>query len=111
MLTTFRRDGSPVGTPVHIVVHDDGAVFRTFDPSGKLSRIRRNPDVEVAASTSRGRVVGPTVPARARVLDGAESEAAGRAMARKYRVAHRYLIPWYHRMRGLRTTHLELTPR
>jgi uncharacterized protein len=111
LLTTFRRDGTPVATPVHIVVDGDVAVFRTFDPSGKLTRIRRNPDVEVAPCTTRGRVVGPTVRARARVLEGVESDAAARSMARKYPIAHRFLIPWFHRLRGLRTTHLELTPR
>jgi PPOX class probable F420-dependent enzyme len=111
LLTSYRKDGTPVGTPVHVVVTGDVACVRTFDPSGKLKRIRRNPNVEVAPCTFRGRVLGPSVPARARVLEGDESDAAARALAAKHPVLHGRLIPWYHRRRGLRTTHLELTPR
>ncbi|HET9609104.1 MAG TPA: pyridoxamine 5'-phosphate oxidase family protein, partial [Acidimicrobiales bacterium] len=43
LLTTYRRDGTPVSTPVHIAVVGDIAYVRTFDPSGKLKRLRRNP--------------------------------------------------------------------
>jgi PPOX class probable F420-dependent enzyme len=84
---------------------------RTFDPSGKLKRIRNCPGVEVAPSTSRGRVLGASRPARARILAGAESDVAAGALAGKYPILHGHLIPWYHRRKGLRTTQLELTPR
>ena len=111
LLTTFRRDGTPVGTPVHVVAHDDVAYIRSFVPSGKLKRIRNNPDVEVAPSTVRGKVTGEARPARARLLEGDESVAVARALSRKHRIVHRYLIPWYHRRTGRTTVHLELTPR
>lgn len=111
LLTTYRRDGTPVGTPVHVVAKGDVAYIRTFDPSGKLKRMRNNPDVDVAPSTVRGRPTGESRPARARVLAGAEADEVARALARKHRILHRYLIPWYHRRKGLVTTHIELTPR
>ena len=31
LLTTYKRDGTPVGTAVNIVVEDDHAYFRTCD--------------------------------------------------------------------------------
>ena len=108
LLTTYRRDGTPVGTPVHIAVVGDIAYVRTFDPSGKLKRLRRNPEVEIAPSTVRGRVTGPGVRATARILDGDESARAARALAGKYPFLHGRLIPWYHRRKGLVTTHIEL---
>ncbi|HZP28898.1 MAG TPA: PPOX class F420-dependent oxidoreductase [Acidimicrobiia bacterium] len=111
LLTTYRRDGTPVGTPVHVVVDGDHAYVRTFEPSGKLKRIRRNPDVEVAPSTLRGRPTGPATPATARVLEGDEAEHAARLLAAKYPVLHGRLIPWYHRRKRLVTTELELTAR
>jgi PPOX class probable F420-dependent enzyme len=111
LLTTHRRDGTPVGTPVHVVADGDHAYVRTFDPSGKLKRIRRNPEVEVAPSTLRGRPTGPALTAKVRILDGAESDAAARAMAGRYPILHGHLIPWYHRRKGLTTVQLELTPR
>jgi PPOX class probable F420-dependent enzyme len=82
LLTTYRRDGTPVGTPVHIAVVGSKAYIRTFDPSGKLERIRRNSEVEIAPSTIRGRVTGPAMRARARILDGDEAARAGRARRR-----------------------------
>ena len=103
-LTTYRRDGTPVRTPVHVVAHDDVAYIPTFDPSG-------NPEVEVAPSTVRGRVTGQSRAAKARILAGEESDAVGRALARKYPVMHGRLIPWFHRRKGLVTTHIEVTPR
>lgn len=38
LLSTFRRNGSPVSTPVHVVVEGDAAFFRTWDVSGKRQK-------------------------------------------------------------------------
>jgi hypothetical protein len=108
LLTTYRRDGTPVATPVHIAVVGSVAFVRTFDPSGKLKRMRRNPYVAIAPCTIRGRVTGPTVHARARILQGDESARAARAIEAKYPILQRHLIPWYHRRKGLVTTQIEL---
>jgi PPOX class probable F420-dependent enzyme len=110
LLTTYRRDGTPVGTPVHIAVDGDRAYFRTWHSTGKLKRIRNNPNVTIAPSTSRGKPTGPALRARARILSGEESRDAGRLIARKYPILHGALIPWFHRLRGYTTTHVELTP-
>ncbi|MBA3637096.1 MAG: pyridoxamine 5'-phosphate oxidase family protein, partial [Rubrobacteraceae bacterium] len=50
LLTTYRRDGTPVGTAVNIVVEGDLAYFRTWATAWKLRRIRNNPEVEFAPS-------------------------------------------------------------
>ena len=110
-LTTYRRDGTPVVTPVHIAVEGPVAYIRTFDPSGKLKRMRHTPDVDIAPSTMRGRVTGESMHATARVLSGREAERAAKAMAAKYPFAHGKLIPWYHRRKHLITTEIMLTPR
>jgi PPOX class probable F420-dependent enzyme len=52
LLTTYKRDGTPVGTAVNIVVEGDRAYFRTWDTAWKLRRIRNNPEVEFAPSTA-----------------------------------------------------------
>src|SRR5947209_16046403 len=84
LLTTYRRDGTPVGTPVSIAVEGDRAYVRTYDTAWKLRRIRRNPTVEIAPATFRGTPTGPAIRARARLLGGEEAAHAGRALARKY---------------------------
>ncbi len=110
LLTTYRRDGTGVGTPVHIAVDGDRAFVRTWDTAWKLKRIHNDPEVEIAPSTARGKPTGPAIRARARVLEGAESAHAGRLLARKHPILHGYLIPLVHRLRGNRTVHIELIP-
>jgi PPOX class probable F420-dependent enzyme len=110
LLTTHRRDGTPVGTPVHVAVEGDRVFVRTWDTTGKLKRIRRNPGVEVRPSTFGLRPTGAAIRARARVLEGEESAHASRMLARKYPVLHGLLIPLAHRLRGNETMHIELRP-
>lgn len=110
LLTTYRRDGTPVGTPVNIVVDGPRAFVRTWDTAWKLKRIRNNPEVEIAPSTFRGKPTGPAIRARARVLSGDESVYAGRLLARKYPIMHGFLVPLVHRLRRNTTMHIELTP-
>jgi PPOX class probable F420-dependent enzyme len=110
LLTTYRRDGTPKSTPVHIAVADGRAYFRTWETAWKMRRIRRNPDVTIAPSTARGVPTGPAISARARVLSGEEEATATRALTRKYPILHGVLIPCFHRLRGYRTVHCELMP-
>jgi PPOX class probable F420-dependent enzyme len=109
LLTTFKRDGTGVPTPVHIAVEGDRAFVRTWDTTWKLKRIRNNPEVEVAPCTVGGRPTGPAIRARARVLGGEEAAHAAELLARKYPLLHGVLIPLVHRLRGNQTMHVELT--
>jgi PPOX class probable F420-dependent enzyme len=110
VLTTFRRSGAGVPTPVHVVVDHGGSVayFRTWDPSGKSKRLRRTADVEVAPSTIRGRPLGDPIRAEARLLSGEESQHAARLLAARHPVLHGRLIPWVHRRRGWTTQQYRL---
>jgi len=108
LLTTYRRDGTPVGTAVNVVVEGDHAYFRTWYTSGKLKRLRNNPDISFAPSTPGGRPTGPAIRARARILEGEESAHASRLLDRKYPIMHRILVPLVHRLRGYTTMHIEL---
>ena len=109
-LTTFRRDGTPVATPVHVAAEGNRAFFRTWDPTGKLKRIRRNDRVLVAPSTVTGTPTGPTMPARARILEGKDAQHVAELLGRKYGFLHSWLFPTVHRIMGWRTVHLELVP-
>ncbi len=109
-LTTFRRDGTPVGTPVSLAVEGGRAVVRTYESSGKFKRIRNDPMVEIAPSTFRGEATGPWLRARARVLHGAAAEHARRLITTKHPWLHGVLVPVVHRLTGKRTVYLEVVP-
>jgi PPOX class probable F420-dependent enzyme len=109
-LTSYRKSGTAVSTPVHIAVETGHAFVRTWSTSGKYKRMIHHPAVELAPSTWRGRPTGPAIGARARVLSGAEAVHAAHALAQKYPLLQGLLVPLYHRLRGYRTVHFELMP-
>ncbi len=114
LLMTYRRDGTPVGTPVSIVVDGDRAFVRTFDTAWKWKRIRKDPRVQVAPSTVRGKLTGPAIGAHARPLRGDEAEYARRALARKYPLLHDLVLilpgerHWHGAQPGQDFTHLSI---
>ncbi|AJC56575.1 PPOX class F420-dependent oxidoreductase [Streptomyces noursei] len=110
LLTTYKKDGTGVDTPVNFAVDGDHAYFRTFGSAWKVRRMRNFPEVEFCASTWRGRPTGPTVRARARLLDPATREyrRAERSLTRKYPLIHGLVVPLVHRLRREPTLHYEL---
>jgi PPOX class probable F420-dependent enzyme len=109
LLTTYKRDGTPVATPVTIAVEGDRAYVRTWDSAWKARRMRNNPAVLVAPATVRGRPTGEAVAARSRLLDGDEATRAARAIARRQPILQGVLVPVFHRLMRYRTLHYELT--
>ena len=110
LLTTYKRDGTTVATPVTIAVDGDRAYVRTWDSAWKAKRMRNNPAVLVAPSTVRGRVTGATIAARSRLLEGEEAKHAARAIARRQPLLQGVLVPLFHKLMRYRTLHYELTP-
>ena len=90
LLTTFRRNGDAVPTPVWIAGLPDGTGgLATEIDSGKVKRIRNNPAVTLQPCTMRGKVRAGSaiVSATADVLVGADARPVSNAVGRKYRVA------------------------
>jgi PPOX class probable F420-dependent enzyme len=83
-LTTFRRDGTAVATPVWMVMDGARMYVQTGRDSAKVKRIRRSPRVEVAPCRARGQVTGPPVPAVAWLAEGGEADLGARLLRRKY---------------------------
>ena len=87
LLTTFRRDGTAVPTPVWVARDGDELVVFTAPNAGKVKRIRRDGAVRVGPCTMRGTATGDDVPAHARLLDKAGADRTLKLIARKYGVA------------------------
>ncbi|HEX4782753.1 MAG TPA: PPOX class F420-dependent oxidoreductase [Candidatus Sulfotelmatobacter sp.] len=91
-LTTFRKTGAAVATPVWFGESDGNLYVMTRSDMGKTKRIRNNPQVRVAPCTIRGTVTGPEFDARARILPAEEHARARETINRKYWMARIPLI-------------------
>jgi uncharacterized protein len=111
VLTTFRKDGTRVETPVSVAVDDKRIFFRSYATAGKVKRLRRNPLVELTPSTFFGKPRGSTVAARAQLLAGDDVGVARSVLARRHPVLQRRLVPWMHRLLRYTTVHYEITER
>ena len=83
-LTTFRRTGQPVPTPVWAAPDGESLVVWTRADSGKVKRLRHTARVTVAPCDVRGRTTGPAVEATAVLLSPHEWRQARAALARRY---------------------------
>ncbi|MEU9103376.1 PPOX class F420-dependent oxidoreductase [Streptomyces xanthophaeus] len=85
-LTTFRKDGTPVATPVWAVADGGELYVWTRSDSWKVKRIARDGRVTVTACDVRGRVEegAPVLEGRARLLDEAGLRRVRALMSRKY---------------------------
>src|ERR1700735_5165215 len=87
LMTTFRKNGTPVSTPVWIVDLGDGKIgFWTSSGSGKAKRLAHTSRVIVQPSNARGSVKQGTDPveATARLAAGDELDAIRRRVVAKY---------------------------
>jgi PPOX class probable F420-dependent enzyme len=91
-LTTFRKTGVGVATPVWFGEEGGKLYVMTRSDMGKAKRIRNNPQVRVAPCTIRGRVTGPESAATARSLPPEEHARARQTLNRKYWMARLPLI-------------------
>jgi PPOX class probable F420-dependent enzyme len=89
LVTTFRKDGRAVPTPVWAAPFEGGIGFWTVTDSGKVKRIRRSSRVTVATCDIRGNKAGPAVEAKASLLDSDGSERVRQVLRRKYGIMGR----------------------
>jgi PPOX class probable F420-dependent enzyme len=96
-LTTFRRSGAPVSTPVWVAPSrpDDGElVVITLGDTGKVRRLQGNPAVQMRPCDQRGRVApdAPGFGGTARLVDDPDEVlAVKRAIGAKYGAVYRVL--------------------
>ena len=102
-VTSFKRDGTGVATPVWFV--SDGAqLFALTDAhSWKVRRIRRNPYVLVAPCRANGKLLSEPIPARAEIrTDTPELERVSKLLRKRYRISYPVVMLLYRIGRRLR---------
>lgn len=86
-LTTFRKSGEGVPTPVWIARDGDALLVTTPDGTGKVKRVRNNPRVDIAPSSRMGKVAPDAVHAEGSaviVREPGEVERCSAIFAKKY---------------------------
>jgi PPOX class probable F420-dependent enzyme len=67
-LTTFRKDGTPVSTPVWVAGEEGELLVWTAADSWKVKRIKRDNHVRIAPCTARGKPRGEALDGMAQIL-------------------------------------------
>jgi uncharacterized protein len=110
LLTTFRKSGEAVPTPVWFGLADGKVYISTEAGVGKVKRIRREPRVHIAPCTFRGRPLGPSTEGSARILAPDESEHAERALATRYGLERRLYERTVSRLLYSELLYIEVAP-
>ena len=92
LVTTFRRNGTPVPTPVWVGRDGDELIVWTQTRAGKVKRLRNNSTVELSECDLRGRPRGAVVKGTARILDADQTERARGLLKKKYGIAGHVVI-------------------
>jgi uncharacterized protein len=109
LLTTYRRGGEAVGTPLSIVVTGGKAYFVTAGDSGKAKRLAHTDRVALAPCTLTGKVTGETVEGRARRLPPDERRRTAKGLLKPTRSLFWSLVT-YRLVHGKKMELFEVVP-
>lgn len=93
-LTTYRRDGTPVTTPVWAAA-EGGSLFIFSNPNaGKVKRVRNSSHATVAPCTATGTITGAALPAEAFLLSDDQMPKVWKLLVKKYGIAARLFVAY-----------------
>jgi PPOX class probable F420-dependent enzyme len=100
-LTTYRKDGTAVSTPVWLVRDQDTVLVLTDPNSGKVKRLRNNPAARVSPCDMRGRVKAdaPSVAVTVTLQDDAGTQRTMELIEKRYGLMGR-IIGWMNERRA-----------
>ena len=92
--TTYRRDGTPVVTPVWAAA-EGGSLFIFSNPNaGKVKRVRNSSRATVAPCTATGTITGAALPAEAYLLSDDQMPKVWKLLVKKYGIAARLFVAY-----------------
>jgi PPOX class probable F420-dependent enzyme len=98
LVTSYRKDGRAVPTPVWVVRDGDALAIWTTTNAGKVKRIRRDGSVLIGPCDVRGRPTGDQVPGAAVIMDAAGTARVRTLLKQKYGIFGRITL-WGSRLR------------
>ena len=83
-LETYKKDKTPIRTPVWIVIDDDRICITTKETTGKVKRLRNNQNVRIAVCSMKGEIKNDWVSGTAKMIVGDDVEKIMKLRKKKY---------------------------
>ena len=81
---TYKKDGTPVRTPVWFVIDKDLIYVITRDSTGKVKRLKNNQDVRIVSCSFKGEPKNEWVKGKTEMVTGEEADKAIKLRKKKY---------------------------
>ena len=83
-LETYKKDNTPVRTPVWFVMDDEMMYVVTREKTGKIKRLKNNKSVKIAKCTYSGKVLGKWISGTAEFTSKEVTERTIKMRKKKY---------------------------
>ena len=102
-LETYKRDNTPIQTPVWFVTENDQLYITTKETTGKVKRLRNNQNGRVAICSMKGDIKGDWINVGLqRIYEDSDIEKIVKLRKKKYGFSAR-LIGAFHQMKKAKT--------
>ena len=83
-LETYKRDGTPVRTPVWFMIDGDIVYVVTREKTGKVKRLKNNQNIRIVPCSFKGKPESEWIKGIAQKVTGKEAEKAIKLRKKKY---------------------------
>ena len=90
-LETYKKDGTPVRTPVWFVIDNDLIYVITRESTGKVKRLKNNHDVRIVLCSFKGEPKNEWIKGKAEKITGKEADIAIKLRKKKYGMSARLI--------------------
>ena len=88
-LETYKKDNTPIKTPVWFVIDNDLIYIITRESTGKVKRLKNNQNVRIVTCSFSGKTKNEWVNGKAQKITGSEADKAVKLRKKKYGFAVR----------------------
>ena len=90
-LETYKKDGTPVKTPVWFVIDNDLIYVITRDSTGKVKILKNNQDVRIVSCSFKGQPNNEWKKGKAEKITGEEANIVIKLRKKKYGISARLI--------------------
>ena len=83
-LETYKKDGTPVRTPVWFMIDNDIIYVITREKTGKVKRLKNNQNIRIVPCSFKGKPESEWIKGIAQKVTGEEAEKAIKLRKKKY---------------------------